>query len=98
VWGTDWGSPLEMVFEMRNKPDTVIFLTDGAFTPSGSTMSEFVEKMGQKALQHNITINAISLLEPAARPAMERLSRMTGGEFSLINAQGEKTDKKSVKK
>jgi len=95
VWGTDWGSPLEMVFSMRSKPDTIVFLTDGAFQPSGSNMNDFVERIGQKAIDNNIKINAISLLEPAARPAMERLAEMTGGEFGLINAKGERVDQEN---
>lgn len=89
VWGTDWKNPLDMALTMKPQPDLIVFLTDGA---SGTNSMDIAEDVGEKAKKDGIKINTIALMEPAARDAMSRLAEITGGEFALIDKDGNKVN------
>ena len=95
VWGTSWDAPLEMALDMKPKPDMVVFLTDGA---SGKDSLEKAKRLGNRAKSRGITVNAIALMEPQAREAMAELARRAGGEFALIDENGEKVQQNVEKR
>lgn len=89
VWGTTWEDPLEMALSMRPAPDYIFFMTDGA--PGGGDPLGTAKRIGAKAKAKKIKINTIALMQPSARQAMELLAEKTGGEFSMVNRDGEVT-------
>lgn len=88
-YGTQWSNPLDMAFEMKPLPDTIIFMTDGM----GGTQKE-AENYAKQAKKKGVIVHTISLLEPKAAQAMSALGENTGGTFSLINDKGRKEDYK----
>ena len=89
--GTTWDPPLEMAISMDPAPDLIVFLTDGTNgTPENSMNS--AEKIGKLAKSKGIKINTTALLEPRAKDAMAKLAHLTGGEFALIGADGQKVN------
>ncbi|MBK1790157.1 vWA domain-containing protein [Persicirhabdus sediminis] len=89
--GTVWKLPLEVAIDMKPKPDTIIFMTDGI---AGKDSMEVAEEYAKQARRKKITINAIALMEPKAYEAMKVLAEETGGTFALINSDGKKEDVK----
>jgi len=86
LFGTTWLYPLKTALRLDPKPDTIVFLTDGL---SGDDVAASRE-IAELAQEDGVVINTISLLEPAARESLSYLAEKTGGDFSLINGQGEK--------
>ncbi len=94
VLGTAWAPPFEMAFEMRPKPDAIIFMTDGL---SGDG-DKVAAKYGDLARKHDISISAIALVLPAARESMETLAKKSNGSFAIIDRKGRKTESEDYSK
>ena len=90
VYGTDWKSPLFIAMGMAPKPDLVIFLTDGL---SINALGK-AQDAARVAKKSKIQVNTIALMKPQAREALQLLASETGGEFSLINEDGQKVDER----
>ena len=91
VWGTSWEAPLEMAMDMAPQPGLIVFLTDGS---SGKDSLSKARSLGKAAKSKGIKVNTIALMEPQAREAMSELAKLSGGEFSLIDQNGEKVKQK----
>ena len=85
IWGTDWASPFELAFQMDPLPQAIFFMTDGA---SGKDSMDIAKKWSRLAKRHKIPINAIALMQPQAEEALSRLAKSTGGQFSVVGADG----------
>jgi len=85
--GTTWHLPLEAALKLKPQPDTIIFMTDGVVNNDINV----AKKYGQIAAKKGITINAIALLEPAARGGMKTLAELTGGEATAVLEGGKAT-------
>lgn len=84
VWGTIWQEPLEMAMSMDPPPQVIFFMTDGA----ASRAAEAVKSVSKEANQKNIIINTFALMQPSAHKEMGDMTRLTGGEFTIIEADG----------
>ena len=92
VWGTSWTSPLEMAMNISPKPELIVFLTDGS---SGNDSFAKAKRLGNAAKSKGIKVNTIALMEPNARAAMAELAKLTNGEFSMIDQNGNKVKQKN---
>ncbi len=88
VFGTDWRWPLMMAMNM--KPDVIYFMTDGAFgVGRGVTKKEMINNLlVYNRSQGNAKINTICMKVLTARGELEQLANGSGGEFTLIKADG----------
>lgn len=84
--GTDWENPLLMAFDMEPPPNVVFFMTDGAV--GGRDMMALVEDLAAVAKRKGIVVNTIAMMEPKAEEPMADLAKRTGGEFTVIDANG----------
>lgn len=91
LFGTNWRPPLAMALDMKPAPGLIVFLTDGL---SGASSNAIAREMGEEAKEKGIVINTISLIEPKAREDMSLLAELSGGEFSLIDKDGNKVRQK----
>lgn len=89
VFGTDWRWPLMMAMNM--KPDTIYFMTDGAFgTGPGVSRKQMIESLLEYNRKHsNARINTICMMILQAREELELLADSTRGEFTLVLEDGE---------
>lgn len=90
IFGTDWEWPLKVALQqMEPKPDVVYFLTDGVTSGVDATLKE-IEKInrskGKKA-----KINTIAMMQPKAAASLRQLAKESGGQFSIVNADGSVT-------
>ncbi|MDB9741812.1 hypothetical protein OAB00_03045 [Akkermansiaceae bacterium] len=90
-YGTSWEPPLKEIFTMKPLPDLIVFLTDGL---AGGNPEAVAQKYGELAKKEGVKINTISLMEPKARDSMALMAELSGGDFSLIDANGEKVEQK----
>ncbi|MGJ8678104.1 MAG: hypothetical protein ACSHX0_11345 [Akkermansiaceae bacterium] len=90
--GTKWDLPLDVAFEMKPLPDTIIFMTDGL---TGGDVNKVAKDYANQAKKKGIVIHTISLVEPQAAEAMSILAENTGGTFSLIDEKGKKVSLKN---
>ncbi|MFK7910770.1 MAG: vWA domain-containing protein [Akkermansiaceae bacterium] len=95
VWGTVWDNPLEMAFRMDPLPNVIIFMTDGS---TGNEAMRVADEYSKLAKRKGVIINTISLMEPRAAEAMEKLAKGSGGKFSLVDENGKKTQGKQAAK
>lgn len=88
VFGTDWRWPLMMAMNM--KPDTIYFMTDGAFgTGDGVSPKQMVENLlAYNRKNSNARINTVCMMVLQAREELEQLASATRGEFTLVEADG----------
>ena len=86
VWGTAWEDPLEMALNMDPRPDVIFFMTDGV---TGRNSEEVARKMGARAKSRKIKLNAVAMMDPKAADAMKILTEASGGEFTMVTADGE---------
>jgi len=88
VFGTDWRWPLMMAMNMQ--PNAIYFMTDGAFgVGDGVTREEMVEGLLAYNRRHsNSKINTICMKVLTARGELEQLAKGSGGEFTLVQADG----------
>lgn len=84
--GTDWENPLLMAFDMEPPPQLVFFMTDGAV--GGRDMMALVKDLASIAKRKGIVVNTIAMMEPKAQEPMADLAKRTGGEFTIIEANG----------
>ena len=84
--GTDWENPLLMAFDMEPPPNVVFFMTDGAV--GGRDMMALVKDLAAVAKRKGIVVNTIAMMEPKAEEPMADLAKRTGGEFTVIDANG----------
>lgn len=85
TWGTDWEPAIEMALGMSPAPQIIFFMTDGQ---AGPQSMEKAERLAELAKFKNVTVNTIALMEPKAEKAMSLLAKETGGQFTLIDANG----------
>jgi len=83
--GTNWVPPLEMVFDMKPRPQIVFFMTDG--TGGGNTM-QVAEEMAKQARRRKIIVNTVALMDPNAEEAMSYIAEETGGQFTIVDQDG----------
>ena len=88
VFGTDWRWPLMMA--MNLKPDTIFFMTDGAFsTGNGISKKEMIDELLEYNRKNgNARINTICMMVLQARAELEQLANGTRGEFTLVKEDG----------
>jgi len=79
AYGTDWRWPLYMAMNME--PDTIYFMTDGAFGARKGLLESLVDYNRKKG---RAKINTISMMVPRAAHQLEYLADETRGEFSLV--------------
>ena len=96
--GTDWRSPLKMAMNMQ--PDTIYFMTDGAF---GTAKGVSKEKMIDDLLDYNrkhgkAKINTICMMVLQARKELEQLAEGSRGEFTLVKQDGTEVRGKDLDK
>lgn len=86
--GTDWRWPLRMAMNME--PDTIYFMTDGAFgTKGGVSKEEMIDELLSYNRRHGkAKINTICMMVLNARAQLEQLADGTGGEFTLVLEDG----------
>lgn len=87
-FGTDWRWPLMMAMNME--PDTIYFMTDGAF---GTGKGFKKEDMIKEILRYNqkkgrAKINTICMMVLNARTELEALADGSRGEFTLVLEDG----------
>jgi len=85
VWGTAWEEPLDIALDMKERPDVIFFMTDGA---SGSNSIDIAKKIARRARGRDIIINSIALMEPSVGDAMKELAAGTGGAFTMVDGNG----------
>ena len=85
VWGTAWKDPLEMALDMNPRPDVIFFMTDGS---AGKDSKDVARRIGSKAKSRKIKLNAIAMMDPRAAEAMQVLTKSSGGEFTMVTADG----------
>lgn len=93
-WGTAWGPAVTMALNMEPAPQIIFFMTDGDAGPSSMRVAE---ELAETARKKNIIINTVALMEPKAAKSMEFLADETGGEFTMIGADGKPMKKKADK-
>lgn len=83
--GTDWRWPLYMAINME--PDTIFFMTDGAFGISGKekVVDDIIKYAKSKGRPKINTINMM-VLNSATEDLMTKIAKETRGEFSLVLA------------
>lgn len=88
VFGTDWRWPLRMAMNM--KPEVIYFMTDGAFrVGTGVTKKEMINGLLAYNSSHsNAKINTICMKVLTAKSELLQLANGSGGEFTLIKADG----------
>jgi hypothetical protein len=88
VFGTDWRWPLMMAMNM--KPDTIYFMTDGAFgTGDGVSPKQMVDSLlAFNRKNSNARINTVCMMVLQAKDELEQLANATRGEFTLVEADG----------
>jgi hypothetical protein len=84
-YGTDWRHPLRMALQMNPKPDVIYFLTDGAVSNGQQAVDQIlkINSRGKKA-----KINTIAMMVPRAANLLGELAKKTGGEFTVVMADG----------
>ncbi|QJE96262.1 vWA domain-containing protein [Luteolibacter luteus] len=87
--GTHWVAPLEMALAMKPAPQVIFFMTDGA---SPGTTEEDIRRLGKRAKSLKVTINTMAMMEPKAEEGMKELARLSGGSFTIIDADGSVRD------
>lgn len=90
VYGTDWDDPLEIALDANPKPDVIYFMTDGI---AGNRSMETALAIAKRANSGSskVTINCISMMEPKALEPMKVMAEKTGGQMTVINADGSRT-------
>ncbi|MBL9151317.1 MAG: hypothetical protein JNK37_02475 [Verrucomicrobiales bacterium] len=88
VYGTDWRWPLRMAMNLR--PDTIFFMTDGAFTTgNGVSKKEMIDELlDYNRKMGNARINTICMMVLQAREELEQLADGSRGEFTLVQQDG----------
>lgn len=84
--GTDWENPLLMAFDMEPAPQIVFFMTDGAV--GGRDMMALVKDLAAVAKKKGIVVNTVAMMQPKAEGPMADLAKRTGGEFTVVDANG----------
>ena len=82
VWGTNWVTPLRAALEMRPKPDTVFFVTDGSMSGNMEKIVDTIEGLAGRG--GRTKINTIGLMEPTKADGLEQIAKATGGEFKIV--------------
>jgi hypothetical protein len=85
VWGTNWEPPLEMALAMDPPPQLIYFMTDGL---TGGDPVALATKIAAKAKNRKVVINTLAMMEPKAEKAMFELAKRTGGQFTIIEGNG----------
>lgn len=87
-FGTDWRWPLRMAMNME--PDTIYFMTDGAFgTGKGFKKEDMIKELLRYNNQHGrAKINTICMMVLQARQELEQLADGSRGEFTLVLEDG----------
>jgi len=81
VYGTDWRWPLYMAMNME--PDTIFFMTDGAFgAPNKERMIDDLISYSKK--KGRPKINTICMMVLSAEKELTELAEKTRGEFTLV--------------
>ncbi len=81
VYGTDWRWPLYMAMNME--PDTIYFMTDGAFgAPNKAKLIDGLIRYSKS--KGRPKINTICMMVPNAVEELTALAKGTRGEFSLV--------------
>jgi hypothetical protein len=86
VWGTHWQPAIEMALSMEPPPQVVFFMTDGV---TGGDVMAAVRELAAKAKSKGTVINTVAMMEPRAEEGMKDLARRTGGQFSIVQQNGE---------
>lgn len=81
VWGTDWRWPLYMA--MNLEPDTIFFMTDGAWGGKQDVLDELIEYNNKHG---RAKINTICMMVPQAMEKLQYLAEKSRGECSLVQA------------
>lgn len=79
VFGTDWRWPLYMA--MNLKPDTIYFMTDGAYSGSQKVLEEIIAYNNKNG---RARINTICMMVPQAMEKLMFLAEESRGETSLV--------------
>lgn len=77
--GTDWRWPLYMAINME--PDTIFFMTDGAFRAKGNMLDDILDYNRKKG---RAKINTICMMVPQAMDQLTYLADKSRGEVSLV--------------
>jgi len=85
-YGTDWRHPLQMALEMNPKPDVVYFLTDGVVGNGQQAVDQTLRLNKRKSPKAKF--NTIIMMQPKAEDLMGELAESTGGEFTVVKADG----------
>lgn len=87
-FGTDWRWPLMMAMNME--PDTIYFMTDGAFgTGKGFSKKEMLDELlAYNQKKGRARINTICMMVLQARTELEQLADGSRGEFTLVLEDG----------
>lgn len=85
VWGTAWKTPLEMALNMKPAPDVIFFMTDGL---AGGDSEAVARSIGGRAKTRKIQLNTVAMMDPKAAKAMRMMAEASGGQFSMVNADG----------
>ncbi len=85
-YGTDWRHPLRMALSLNPKPDVVYFLTDGAVSNGQQAVDETL-KLNRRG-GRPAKINTIVMMQPRAEDLLGELADKTGGEFTVVKADG----------
>ena len=75
---------------MNMEPDTIFFMTDGAFgTAKGVSKKEMIDDLlSYNRKKSKAKINTVCMMVLNARTELEQLADGTRGEFSLVEADG----------
>jgi hypothetical protein len=94
--GTDWENPLLMAFDMQPPPNLIFFMTDGIV--EGRDMMKLTNELAAIAVKKSIVVNTIALMEPKANKPMANLANKTGGQFTIIDKNGQANPGNKAKK
>jgi hypothetical protein len=86
--GTVWNIPLNMALDMDPAPQMIYFMTDGIAGGSDS----WAREIGSRAKEMGVVINCVALMEPKAEKDLKTIARMTGGQLTMVDENGERKE------
>lgn len=84
LYDSIWSNPLNMALDMSPPPEEIIFAVSGA-SPGSGAPGIWVDQIGQRARKMGVKINCFNIRSPDIESPLRRLSRMTSGQYTLVD-------------
>lgn len=83
--GTTWMPPIQMALRMEPTPEIIYFMTDGV---AGRNSNAIAREIATLAGRMGVIVNTVALMEPRARAGMITMAHKTGGQATMVDADG----------